>query len=549
MLLHALTWSMHSKIDMVNALQRSGDLSHNIGHKCPPTGWTIDCGLWTKTERRKKIDNLSSAGTTEERDIERAILEVCRALSSTLDLDLLFELAADLLGNLIGYYSCIIMLRDSKTQEFKAALVQNMERERKLEFEKSISSDIVKRIMNRGQPMLITDVKKEGLALSPDSECILILPFFFEGKLLGFLFLDGLERERFSHLSMGPFSLLTNQIAIAIKNARLYENLYETSRSLNSSLDLEEISGKTLDFIQTTMSASVSYMMLLNDQTRELELKASRGIEGVKKGEIRLKLGEGVAGKVVEDGKSLLIPDLSEDSSFSHFELKGKAEVRSLFSVPMVAHNKVIGALSIGESLPQPFPKEAQRLLSILASLSASSLENANLVINDGLTEIYNHRYFQERLSQEIKKIDRYHGFLSLIMIDIDHFKHFNDTYGHTQGDLILKELAYLLKGNFRETDLVARYGGEEFVVVLPATDLKGAYLAAERGRKLVEKHRFKSLKGKRTLALTISSGVASYPSCADSKEKLIREADEALYRAKSSGRNKVCQGEEKNSQ
>lgn len=440
------------------------------------------------------------------------------------------------------------MLRDSKTGELKAALVRNMERERKLEFEKSLSTDIVKRIMSRGQPILITDVKKEELALSPDSECILILPFFFEGKLLGFLFLDGLERERFSHLQMGPFSILTSQIAIAIKNARLYENLYETSRILISSLDLGEISEKTLDFIQTTMEVSVSYIMLLNDRTKELELKASRGIEGVKKEEIKLKIGEGVAGKVVEDGKPLLIPDLPEDSSLSHFELKGRAEVRSLFSVPMVAHNKVIGALSIGESLPRPFPKETQRLLSILASLSASSLENANLVINDGLTEIYNHRYFQEQLSREIKKIDRYHGSLSLIMIDIDHFKPFNDTYGHTQGDLILKELAYLLKKNFRETDLVARYGGEEFVVVLPATDLEGACVAAERGRRLVEKHRFKSLKRKRALTLTISGGVASYPSCADSKEKLIREADEALYQAKLGGRNKVCRGEEKNS-
>ena len=137
----------------------------------------------------------------------------------------------------------------------------------------------------------------------------------------------------------------------------------------------------------------------------------------------------------------------------------------------------------------------------------------------------------------EVKRAQRYDLALSLIMIDLDHFKEFNDTYGHLEGDGLLRKIAQILKSSLRETDLVARYGGEEFSVILPETDKEGASIAAERVRKTISEQTFGEVGAK----MTISLGVASYPDDACLRADLIRQADEALYRAKREGRNRTC--------
>jgi len=171
------------------------------------------------------------------------------------------------------------------------------------------------------------------------------------------------------------------------------------------------------------------------------------------------------------------------------------------------------------------------------------ALEHARtrrLASTDGLTELYNHRTFQERLAQEIARADRYSRPLSVLMIDVDCFKVYNDTYGHPQGDIVLQELARLLKEMSRSSDTVARYGGEEFAVILPETDRVSAQKFAERLRQQVEGHVFPGEERLPEGTLTISIGVATYVS-AGSKEALLQAADAALYTAKSEGRNRVC--------
>jgi len=170
-------------------------------------------------------------------------------------------------------------------------------------------------------------------------------------------------------------------------------------------------------------------------------------------------------------------------------------------------------------------------------------LEHAHtrrLASTDGLTDLYNHRTFQERLAQEVDRANRYARPLSLVMIDVDNFKLYNDTYGHPQGDLVLRELARLLREVSRTSDVVARYGGEEFALILPETDRARAQRIGQRLREQVERHPF---PGKEILprgALTISVGVATH-TLAGTKEALLESADAALYSAKHAGRNCVC--------
>jgi diguanylate cyclase (GGDEF)-like protein len=163
-----------------------------------------------------------------------------------------------------------------------------------------------------------------------------------------------------------------------------------------------------------------------------------------------------------------------------------------------------------------------------------------NLSIRDGLTDLFNHRHSIELVANEFGRVGRYAGGVSLLMVDIDHFKNINDAHGHQAGDAVLKEVARVLKDNLRHVDALGRYGGEEFIAILPHTVREEALQTAERLRKGIDDHVFRV--GDRELRTTISVGVACFPSdTVDSPNGLVREADKALYKAKQAGRNRVA--------
>ncbi|UCG79497.1 MAG: diguanylate cyclase [Nitrospirota bacterium] len=163
------------------------------------------------------------------------------------------------------------------------------------------------------------------------------------------------------------------------------------------------------------------------------------------------------------------------------------------------------------------------------------------LSIRDSLTGLNNHRYFQEALSIEIIRSRRYEHHFSLIMIDIDHFKKYNDTYGHPAGDVLLKEISNIFKERIRKSDLAARYGGEEFVLILPETSKQNAISVAENIREQVEQHVFSGSNAQPESRVTVSIGVAGFPEDGDNASALIKYADDSLYKAKAQGRNTLC--------
>lgn len=181
-------------------------------------------------------------------------------------------------------------------------------------------------------------------------------------------------------------------------------------------------------------------------------------------------------------------------------------------------------------------------VLDIRIKKALEHMHNRRLATTDGLTGLYNYRTFSERLAQEVDRASRYHRPLSLIMLDIDHFKLFNDTYGHPQGDNALINLARVLQRLSRASDVVARYGGEEFVLILPETDRANAIALGHRLRAYIEQQRF-SDDGSPASNLTVSIGIATY-NPTHTKETLLEAADMALYRAKRAGRNRVAVGQ-----
>jgi len=215
---------------------------------------------------------------------------------------------------------------------------------------------------------------------------------------------------------------------------------------------------------------------------------------------------------------------------------------------PLKAKGKILGILAINTASPtMDESKTIEEVLDILTSQICIVIDNARLYrevkqlsLTDPLTRLSNRHHFHEELEREFSRSRRHDLNLSLIMIDIDHFKRLNDAYGHLQGDAILKELAKLLKDTFRDSDILGRFGGEEFSIILPMTNGTEAMISAERLRKKVEEHsfpcQFKPLK------LTVSLGVSHYPrEGVENPDELIKRADEALYRAKKEGRNRVC--------
>jgi diguanylate cyclase (GGDEF)-like protein len=220
--------------------------------------------------------------------------------------------------------------------------------------------------------------------------------------------------------------------------------------------------------------------------------------------------------------------------------------IRELLTLPFIREGKVTGVLTVINK-EEGFSQEDLDTLMTLAVHSTLAVENARfleeterMAVTDGLTGLYNHKEFQKRLAEEVERGSRYGKEFSLLMMDIDHFKVFNDTHGHPVGDAILKEIVKITKKCIRTVDIAARYGGEEFAIILPETNAEGGKIVAERIRQSIDDSPFSTPDGHRA-HLSVSIGLSLFPSDASKREELIIAADEALYFAKNAGRNRIC--------
>lgn len=313
----------------------------------------------------------------------------------------------------------------------------------------------------------------------------------------------------------------------------------EISKRFSTILDPDQLSREALELTGGVIDFVSGVLWFKNPQTGNLEVLHAISPAGANR-PVPVKPSP-VVMAVAQTGR----PSKSMPLSSRKGEILNESAHISELAVPLSSRGEVLGVLSLDTAARGGYTSRERLLLETLAGNWAIALQNAKLykqrereAIRDSLTQVYNRRYLQEKLTQEEARAKRYRRIFSLIIMDIDHFKIFNDTFGHPAGDHLLIALAKILVSSVREVDFVARYGGEEFAVVLPECDKENAALVAERIRKKVED--FPNPHRER-YNLTISVGVSSFPEDGDKKEEILDRADKALYRAKREGRNKVC--------
>jgi len=265
---------------------------------------------------------------------------------------------------------------------------------------------------------------------------------------------------------------------------------------------------------------------------------------------LRVKPGQGIAGLVFETGRSLLVKNVDQDPRFTERQ-RARYKTKSLICVPLRIDQRKIGVINLTDKTGGGFDENDLKLVESVASHASVALDRTDyykmsedlrkISITDSLTDLYNRRFFQDRINEEIER-SRRHGLpVSLIMLDIDNFKQYNDTYGHLAGDEALRLTAATIKNSVRNIDRVARYGGEEFAVILPMTEIAAARDIAERIRSGVAGRYFPDDALRATVKLTASLGIASFPQHADNLFDLVGNADKALYISKVNGKNRVA--------
>ncbi len=301
--------------------------------------------------------------------------------------------------------------------------------------------------------------------------------------------------------------------------------------------NLEQVLRRIVDAVARILQVDVIILQLYSDEQQSFFMRVIKGRE-------ELTLGEQIKEDVIKKGQSHLINDLA---SFPKYKFLSEQGIRSLIVAPLRRRKKIVGLIGGLADKPRDFTGEELDLLTTVASQAGLLVENAQLLektkllsITDGLTNLYNHRHFQDKLIVEVKKAEKDKKSLSLIMGDVDNFKHYNDTNGHPAGDEVLRQIGKILKNNTKRRDIVARYGGEEFVIIFPNTSKKDAKIVAENLRKTVEEYKFVNEKSQPGGSVTITFGLADYPGDSDSAKSIMKKADDALYKGKETGKNKV---------
>jgi diguanylate cyclase (GGDEF)-like protein len=304
-----------------------------------------------------------------------------------------------------------------------------------------------------------------------------------------------------------------------------------------------------LDTSVNLASAEKGSLMLVDGESPYLTVKAARGINRRLLDEIKIRPGEGIAGKVFKDGLPVKVDDMEKNEW--GFLSRPKYRTSSFISVPLKIGEKSIGVLNISDKITrEAFSDDDLVLLRSFASYASIALERSTyyslaghlkeLSITDSLTGLFNRRYFEERFFEELHRSDRHNLSFSLAMIDIDDFKLFNDSEGHLAGDEMLKYIANIAKDSLRVIDVIARIGGEEFSVIMPQTEKDEALLVAERIRSSLREHLPRTWKNFPRDTITISIGIATFPHDGKERKELIRNSDKALYAAKMEGKDRT---------
>ncbi len=523
---------------------------------------------------KKSVEKLVSTS----RDLDNqmfdlfAVSQASKTLTSLLNTQKLAETLVAIVTEKMDVLHCACFLFDEKESVYRLTASEGLNGLGKDGFLFHQKEGLFWEIIVNGSPFYVVDhegemrfekiFKTEKL---DKLKSVMWVPLKTKGKVTGILVLSQKRNELpFSEGEMEFLRLLSGQSAVAIESAVMYETMEKTSKELDKQMfnlsilfnvgkamnfinDLTKLLKLIIDKAREVTHCEKGSLMLLDEDSNELMVRVVRGIDPVTEdkiasGEIKcttIKPGEGVAGKVFKTGEPIIMDDTQNDQ----FKQSDASRVNSILCLPLLLNGVPIGVVNMtNKKDKEKFSQDDLDLMKTLADQAAVAINNAQLyelAVTDGLTKLFIHRYFQQKLQGEIRRSERYKHPTSVIITDIDFFKKFNDTYGHQVGDFVLEETARVFKNSVREVDIACRYGGEEFAVVLPETNAEGALKMAERIREAIEKHEFKDENGKK-YEVRISVGVATYPENAKDSASLVKAADTALYESKENGRNRT---------
>lgn len=331
------------------------------------------------------------------------------------------------------------------------------------------------------------------------------------------------------------------------RQVKEYEAFYRLGLTLTSGRNIKNIHNVILEYATRLTNTPAGSIAIFDERHGKMSLVASRGFSSNFMKGYKWKLRKkGLTDFILNSSEPVIINNIKRYPEFSNPYLLAEG-IKAVAASSLSSEGKIIGILYVDDFVPRRFTQREVSLFSLVSTYAAIAIDRTRLVddtirisITDGLTQLYNYRYFMNRFTEELKRVRRYDYPFGVMMIDIDHFKNYNDMHGHLAGNEILKRIATILKAESREVDIVARYGGEEFVILLPEVGDDTYIRIAERLRKKIEKKPFPLEETQPLGKITVSIGCAVFPKDGTTVDDLLKKADDALYRAKHEGRNRV---------
>ncbi len=389
-----------------------------------------------------------------------------------------------------------------------------------------------------------------------------LVPLLAEGQPVGVISVGEVRpwgRMPFDQAKLDLLQTLAAQLAVVIQNARLHEEtkrraermsvLNEVAQAVSSTIELDELLELIYQQLSRVIPTDTYYVALYDPREEVLDVRILID-EQERFPPRKLPVGQGLSSLVIRERRPLLVRHLSEELGslpakpvyMGHEKMS-----QSWLGVPMVAGDHFMGLLAVASYQPHAFDEEDLTLLSSVARQAALALDNARhhaaveeQARRDALTGVYNHNHFLLRLNEAVEQARKAGRSVSLIMLDIDHFKEYNDTYGHVVGDEVLRLTVQAIEAHVKKTDVVGRWGGEEFGIVLRGATTAQARQVAQRIRRTLAELELVNGAGNPIPKPTVSQGIANFPEHAADADHLVQLADQALYRAKSAGRDQV---------